>query len=460
MPQLYAYFTVMCSLAKNLHNAALFRLRNHFTARMKEKPTDNELEVEKEIAALAAAGVKPPRALIPYTKLEKLMRVTNNPDFFAGLPMQSAQWILKRACSDMDNWIKALREYNKHPDKFTGRPKMPGYEKGNLDNLVITNQDAVVYARKTDDRKYLKLPLTKDTVLLPEIMECYILKQAEVKVFYNSFRLLLTFAPEEQPSEETQPEETNTEPADYSGLKCEAIDFGVSNIVTIVTNEGSAFLYKGGALKAENQWYNKRRAEIISAVSKGHEHYYVQTRAMDALSKHRELFLTDNCHKISRTIVDDCVERGIQVIVIGKNKGWKQGVNIGKRNNQNFVSIPDEKLRFMITYKAVLAGIIVLYQEESYTSKSDFLSKDPIPVYGEEGADKVKFSGMRRNRLYKSGTGVVLNSDINGAANILRKAIPSAFDGITDFEYLLNPTVYRFHDKNPKCIPVKRIAAA
>ncbi|MCD8109515.1 MAG: transposase, partial [Clostridiales bacterium] len=154
MPALHAFFCLMCGLAKNLHNAALFRLRNHFTAKRKENLTGNEKEVESEVAALIDAGVGAPKAVISYTKLEKLMRVAKNPDFFAGLPMQSAQWVVKKAAGDMFNWLKAVKQYNKHPDLFSGHPQMPKYKKGRLDNLVFTNQDAVVY-QADNGRSYL-----------------------------------------------------------------------------------------------------------------------------------------------------------------------------------------------------------------------------------------------------------------------------------------------------------------
>jgi transposase len=81
----------------------------------------------------------------------------------------------------------------------------------------------------------------------------------------------------------------------------------------------------------------------------------------------------------------------------------------------------------MWEYKAQLVGIKVLQQEESYTSQSSFLNLDPIPVYGKTG-NNVIFSGKRIKRgLYKTSVGQLINSDVNGAYNILRKAIPNAF---------------------------------
>ena len=154
-------------------------------------------------------------------------------------------------------------------------------------------------------------------------------------------------------------------------------------------------------------------------------------------------------HKISRKIVDLLLERKVGTLVIGRNKNQKQGLNIGSQNNQSFVSLPLDTFRRMLTYKAECAGITVIEQEESYTSKADFLSGDKIPVYREEAKEKPQFSGKRLLRgLYRSGTGMIVNADLNGAANILRKSGVSSFDKIASFQYLQNPLVYGFWDLN------------
>ena len=120
----------------------------------------------------------------------------------------------------------------------------------------------------------------------------------------------------------------------------------------------------------------------------------------------------------------------------------------------------------MIEYKAVMAGIAVVYQEESYTSKASFVDGDCIPVYGKNDHNAV-FSGTRIKRgLYKCRNGEVINADLNGAANILRKAFPYAWNHracmsvFSDFSFLKNPEVFGFHELNPKGIPVKRIMGA
>jgi transposase len=114
--------------------------------------------------------------------------------------------------------------------------------------------------------------------------------------------------------------------------------------------------------------------------------------------------------------------------VIGFNPEWKQEINLGRQINQNFVTIPHTRLIQMLIYKAQLKGIKVLITEESYTSKASFLDNDPISTYGEDGSQSVKFSGKRVERgLYKSKNGTLINADVNGSYNILKKAIPNAF---------------------------------
>ena len=132
-------------------------------------------------------------------------------------------------------------------------------------------------------------------------------------------------------------------------------------------------------------------------------------------------------------------------LVLGVNKFWKQHSNMGKVNNQKFVSIPHNQLRWMISYKAMTAGITVIEQEESYTSKADITAKDFIPVYGNETGRPV-FSGRRIERgYYLCSLGYCINADCNGAANILRKAFPDIWDKVSDFRFLAMPETIRFH---------------
>ena len=235
-----------------------------------------------------------------------------------------------------------------------------------------------------------------------------------------------------------------------------SIDFGIDNIVALITDEGKSFLYKGGAIKSCNQFYNKRSSELRSIITKGHKNANAKSKQLSVLSRNRDQFINDQMHKISKNVIDICLANNVGTIVLGINKGMKQHSNMGRLNNQAFVSLPISRLAFMITYKAQRAGIIVIEQEESYTSKADFLSNDLIPVYGKEKGE-VSFSGSRIKRgLYKSATGVIINADINGAANIMRKAGFTINNKISD---MANPVIMGFKELNSKSIPAKGIVA-
>ena len=154
---IYDYCDSNAQKAKLLYNAALFRIRQIFTGWDKDSRTDNEKEVFAEVALLQQTypSVKV-KKVISYGHLEKLMRVTHNPDFFAGLPMQTAQAVVKHAGTDFSNWLKSLKAYKQDPSKFLGKPQMPHYQKRKVITFGITNQDAVLYP--ADHGVNLKLP--------------------------------------------------------------------------------------------------------------------------------------------------------------------------------------------------------------------------------------------------------------------------------------------------------------
>lgn len=143
----YGYLDIFARKAKLLYNAALFRIRNIFTGYRKDHRTENESGVFAEVQLLQIAYPgKTVRRVITYYQLEKLFRVTENQDFFAGLPMQTAQAVVKSAVTDFKNWLASLKEYNKRPEKFLGKPKMPGYKKSDLCTFAFSNQDVVLPA--------------------------------------------------------------------------------------------------------------------------------------------------------------------------------------------------------------------------------------------------------------------------------------------------------------------------
>lgn len=393
------YFDDLCRKSKLLYNAALFRVRNIFTGYDKEHRTENEVEVFQEVALLQRSYPNMHvRRVISYTHLEKMMRVTENADFFSGLPRQTAQQMVKQSVTDFKNWLASLREYKKHPEKYLGKPKMPRYKKSDLTTVIITNQDAVLY--RDDIGMSLKLPLQKQRLYFSNLSSDPVLKEVKIKPYYGRFLLCLTL---EEPDVAFDP----------SGSHVCAIDLGTDNFAAIVCDDYSSAIYKGGAVLSKIQWFHKQRAKYVSIITKGHEKKHAVSKRLRDLSFHYA----------------------------------------------NFVSMPITLLRTMITYKALNASIRIIEQEESYTSKADLIANDRIPTYGVDDKD-ASFSGKRIKRgLYRCSNGMILNADCHAAANIMRKAIPDIWKDTRDYTFLSVPDVYGFHKLNPKGIPVKGIAA-
>ncbi|GHO67600.1 transposase [Ktedonobacter sp. SOSP1-52] len=215
--------------------------------------------------------------------------------------------------------------------------------------------------------------------------------------------------------------QADVNPAYYAG-----IDIGMNNLVALTSNKPGfrSVLVNGRPVKSVNQFYNKRKAELQSKL--GHTG---TTRRMERMTNKRTRRIDHYMHTVSKRIIDLLVKEQIGVLCIGKNDGWKQEANLGKRNNQHFVQIPHARFIAMLTYKAHLVGIRVEITEESYTSKASLLDLDPLPVH-DPNNDKEKhtFSGKRVKRgLYRASNACALNADINGAGNIIRKVAPDAF---------------------------------
>ena len=209
-----------------------------------------------------------------------------------------------------------------------------------------------------------------------------------------------------------------------------ALDFGVNNLVTAVSNNGYSFIIDGKRLKSINQWFNKENARLQSIKDK--QHLSKQpTNRQKALSRKRSNKVNDYMSKTARQVIDYCISNDIGTLIVGYNVTFQLSVNIGKRNNQNFVNIPFGQLRNKLSYLCELNSINYVEQEESYTSKASFWDKDEMPVYNNDNLKAYKFSGNRVYRgLYKTASGKLLNADINGALNIMRKSSVVSVDAL------------------------------
>ena len=334
---------------------------------------------------------------LSYGTLDAIFKFTDNP-VYRRMNSQVNQNAIRKAVAAWQGYFESLKAYRKNPAGFTGKPKIPGYKQ---DEEYIAWFSKQVAKLKEEDGRYYILITFDDKI-------------AEVKVPENPKRIL-------------------------------GLDPGVNNFLGVANNFGGApFVMNGRAVKSANQRFNKKRAKLISSVTKGSDSKssVKYSKQLNILSQRRESFLRDYFYKCAWYICRYAKAAGVDVIVMGHNDGQKQEIDLKDNVNQNFVSIQYTKFITILKTVASKCGIAVVIREESYTSQASLLDMDDIPTYKKGENKKYAFSGKRIHRgLYRSKSGTLLNADINGAANILRKEYPNAFDSIKDFAYLCVTTI-------------------
>ncbi len=197
----------------------------------------------------------------------------------------------------------------------------------------------------------------------------------------------------------------------------------VNNLATCVSNNGmQPTIINGRALKSMNQYYNKLRAKLYSdlRLNKNPNEGKFTSKRLEYIDMKRHFKVKDFLHKASKQVVNLAIVNNIDKVIVGYNSSWKEDVKMQKDDKQTFLNIPFSMFLDILEYKLNAEGIHFETFEESYTSQASFLDNDPIPTYGDKNIPK--FSGRRVKRgLYISKNGISINSDVNGACNILRK---------------------------------------
>ena len=206
--------------------------------------------------------------------------------------------------------------------------------------------------------------------------------------------------------------------------KYAAIDIGVDNLAAPAWNTGERpVLFKGTPLKSVNQYYNKqmaKRRSICELMNGRHS-----SKRIARLTAKRNRKVEYYLHKASHKVIDLCAEQDVPVLVVGKNKGWKQKANLGRKVNQSFVQLPFARFIQMLQYKAESIGVKVILTEESYTSGTSFLDGE-VPT-----KDRYDKSRRVHRGLFQANDGRKINADVNGAYQIMRKVFPNVnADGI------------------------------
>ncbi|MBW4637315.1 MAG: transposase [Gloeocapsa sp. UFS-A4-WI-NPMV-4B04] len=224
--------------------------------------------------------------------------------------------------------------------------------------------------------------------------------------------------------------QVENEPIDTIPDSSLAIDFGLNNLATCVDTNGASFIVDGRKLKSINQWFNKENARLQSI--KDLQKIKGLTERQSRLYINRSNQVRDYLNKAARLIINHCITNKIERLIVGFNLGMKDGINIGSRNNQNFVQLPFYSLRNKLLAQCVRYGLIYQEQEESYTSLASALDGDELPIYNTDKPAIYQFSGKRVKRgLYRTKDGHLINADCNGALNIGRKSKQNGFTGLS-----------------------------
>lgn len=380
----HPYYNMFCEFthqSKNLYNHANYLVRKEF------------VETGK---------------WLQYYDLDKFLRQdTEHPDY-ANMPTaQSAQQTLRLLDANWRSFFKAMKDWSKDRDKYSGKPKLPKYKpKDGRFVLILTNQQI----RQNENiisfpKSFCGFTIKSRCVTLSNFEK---LNQIRVIPQNQVFCIEIVYSISIKDS------------FLQDNGRYMSIDLGLDNLAAIVTNTGlKPIIINGKGLKSNNQYYNKKTAYYQSIAKQMNDKNY--TNRLYRLTRKRNFKIEDSLHKVSKFIIDTALLNQITKIVIGNNKCWKQSVSLGKRTNQAFVNIPHQKLIDKICYKAQKCSIQVVITEESYTSGTSFLDNE-LP-------SKEYYNRKRRvhRGLFISNKGTPINADINAAYQIMKKVFPNEF---------------------------------
>lgn len=332
-----------------------------------------------------------------------------------GISANSVQAIRRTLLTEIKSFFEALKDWEKNPEKYKGRPKFPKYSRSTAKRVIELYEFG-----KVDTNGYWTIPMNKDfktkfgeiKIKMPRNLRHQKVTYIEIVPKHNGRFFEAHYTYEVQKPQMKQ--------APTTTKKALAIDFGVNHLMACATNTGETFLIDGLKLKSINQYFNKALSSQQEVNIKNGLSKRIVTNQQANLWTKRTRQIKGYFTQAIGVLFAKAKELNVDTIIVGYNKGWKQKSKMGKGNNQQFVSIPFNQLLSAIENKCLKEGIRFILQEESYTSKASFLDRDLLPKYGE--AKRHTFSGKRITRgLYQARNGTCIQADINAALNILRK---------------------------------------
>ncbi|WP_252241610.1 transposase [Clostridium sp. ZBS18] len=337
-------------------------------------------------------------------KVNDLDKIINKSEPYKELGSQSAQRLLRLLDKNWKSFFVSIKDYSKHPTKYLGKPKLPKYKDKNgryiceLKNIQFRIENGYLVFSLKRLKSYSGLIKTN---IKDKVLGIRIIPKGSIYV------LEIIYEKEIQELKE------------FNNKIC-SIDLGVNNFATLVNNiEAKSIVVNGKGIKSINQYYNKKKAYLQSYLKKRHKTDW--SNKLDKLQRKRDTKIDYYLHCASKLVIEYCKELDISTIIVGLNKTWKQESKLNKVINQGFVQLPYEQFIAKIKYKAENEGITLFVNEESYTSGTSFLDNEQ-PI-------KENYNKSRRvyRGLFVSNKGIKINSDVNGAYQIMKKVFPNAF---------------------------------
>ena len=400
---LYRVLDDLTFKAKNLYNHGLYLYRQSYFERKKN----------------------PDNPVLSWVEIDKNLRKQGHEDIRA-LPAKVANAVLKNLGESITSYWKLVRLKSK--GGLAQKPRLPRYlHKTNGRYPLSFNYQTFGSKRSTNN----ELILCPKSINLPIPTKVDNPKQVRIVPKHNNFIIEVIYDAEERAPRRT---------SKYAG-----IDLGVDNFDTVTfSTKNKPLIVKGLELKSINQGYNRliSKAQLLLPAPQK------TSRSIHRLWSRRSWILRTKIHQMTAFLTTLFDEMQIETVFIGKNINWKQRLPFSKSVKQRFAYLPYETFIEQLRYKCRLRGISVIVQEESYTSKASFLDNDDIPVYGE--TENPKFSGHRIMRgLYRSGNGQLINADVNGSYNILRKGLMNNHLSFNVDSPLIHPLVVKGIGKEP-----------
>lgn len=333
-----------------------------------------------------------------YIGQNALYKEIKNNEHYKALPAKMSQQIVRLSDKNYRSFFALLKKKNN--GQYGSNVNEPKFRKsGDLFNLILPNDQINLYKGKLKITKNIRIPFSykidgviKQAVIKPKLKGKYY----EIYIAYEQNKV-------EQPL-------VNKE-------NLLSIDLGIDNFVSCFSNVGHSFIVNGKPLKAYNQYYNKRKSKIQSELEIKNQKKW--SNQLEILTINRQNYINNYFNQTVNLIKKYCIKNQIGKVICGYNESWKQDINIGKINNQKFMCIPYHLFKQKLESKLNEIGVEFVLQEESYTSKCSFVDNEEIKEHKEYIGKRVK------RGLFKTKDGLLINSDINGAANIMKKNVVS-----------------------------------